>query len=100
MSTKITPNVRSQEDALNAGNAFVQRVLGHGQHLPVELPNSVDELKNWLIDQENHLARESARQGFGFLVLKQELGKAWSSKKVNAAKNRKVAPPPSGNNHL
>ncbi len=74
MSTEITPNVRSQEGAPNAGNAFVQRVLGHGQRLPVELPNSVDELKNWLIDRENHLARESARQGFGFLVLKQELG--------------------------
>ncbi|SDZ68772.1 hypothetical protein [Pseudomonas sp. NFIX28] len=74
MSTKITPNVRSQEGAPSTGNAFVQRVLGHGQRLPVELPNSVDELKNWLIDQENHLARESARQGFGFLVLKQELG--------------------------
>jgi hypothetical protein len=74
MSTKITPNVRSQDGTPNAGNAFVQRVLGHGQRLPVELPNSVDALKNWLIDQENHLARESARQGFGFLVLKQELG--------------------------
>ena len=74
MSTKITPNVRSPAITSDTSSAIAHRVLGHGERLPVELPSSVDELKNWLIDQENHLARESARQGFGFLVLKQELG--------------------------
>jgi hypothetical protein len=58
----------------HTSNAMAQRVLGNAERLSIELPNSIAELKNWLIDQENHLARESARQGFGFLVLKKELG--------------------------
>lgn len=74
MSTKSTPNVRSPLMTSEIGQTIAQRVLGHGDRLPIELPNSIDELKNWLIEQENHLARESARQGFGLLVLKQELG--------------------------
>lgn len=74
MAIKNTPNVRSLATNSDSSSTIVQRVLGYGERLPIDLPQSVDELKNWLIDQENHLARESARQGFGFLVLKQELG--------------------------
>lgn len=74
MTTKNTPNVRSPISSSDSSSTIAQRVLGYGERLPIDLPQSVDELKNWLIDQENHLARESARQGFGFLVLKQELG--------------------------
>jgi hypothetical protein len=69
-----TPNVRSSATDSDTSSSIVQRVLGYGERLPIDLPQSIDELKNWIIDQENHLARESARQGFGFLILKQELG--------------------------
>lgn len=69
-----TPDVRSHEIRTEQSMAQASRLIGLGDRLPVELPGSVDELKAWLIDQENHLAREAARQGFGFLVLKQELG--------------------------
>lgn len=69
-----TAHGRSPEIRTEVSTGIAQRLLGNGERLPVDLPGSVDELKTWLIDQENHLAREAARQGFGFLVLKQELG--------------------------
>lgn len=52
----------------------ITRIIRLGEPLPVELPETIDDLKSWLIDKENQLAREAARQGFGFLVLKHELG--------------------------
>lgn len=41
--------------------------------LTLELPESIGDLKNLLLEQENQLAQASAKQGFCFLALKEKL---------------------------
>ncbi len=73
------PDVRLFSDDKNADvrasdkEEIIQRILATQEALDINLPENIDELKNWLIDRQNILARETARLGFGFLALKEQI---------------------------
>lgn len=48
-------------------------ILSAGEQLSISLPDNTEELKAWLVDKENQLARETAKQGFGFLALRSQI---------------------------
>lgn len=43
------------------------------ESLEINLPDSVTELQDWLVDAENAIARAMAKQGFGFIALKGQM---------------------------
>ncbi len=71
---RLTPESGVEQD-------LIERIVSEGQMLEINLPESTEDLKTWLIERENQVARESARMGFGYLALKSQIPhgefKAW-----------------------
>jgi|GEM_PF-7089914 len=65
----------NDENKSAPGAALANRLASStiGSSLDVNIPDSVDDLKNLLIEQENVLAKASVKQGFGFMALKEQL---------------------------
>lgn len=52
----------------------LELIARRGQSLDISLPESVPQLKRWLIEQETVSVMARAQRGFGYLALKHQLG--------------------------